>query len=114
MHFRRLAAARALLGKEAMKHVAVLLLVLGGCFTDPPPRCLATGAAEIADIQYRNPANGQCQSFGQPCDNSCGLCPGVALPDWAMCGGACDSLTETQCLATPSCHAAYQDDSAAQ
>jgi len=97
-----------------MKHVAWLFLVLvGGCFTDNKP-CLQNTAG-IADISYRNPATGQCQSFGQPCDTSCGqLCPaGVALPDWGVCGGACDALAETQCLATPNCHASYQDDSAA-
>jgi hypothetical protein len=72
----------------------------------------------IADIQYRDPATGQCQSFGNPypCDNQCGPCPGYAdvLPDWGMCGGACDGLSETQCLATADCHATYQDDSAAK
>jgi hypothetical protein len=26
-----------------------------------------------------------------------------------MCNGMCEGLTESQCLATPSCHAAYQD-----
>ncbi|HEV7554417.1 MAG TPA: hypothetical protein VGO00_03115, partial [Kofleriaceae bacterium] len=71
----------------------------------------------IADQQLRDPSTGQCESFGQPCDSSCGPCPGLteALPpepDWGSCFGACEELSETACLATPSCHAAYQDDSA--
>lgn len=105
-----------------MKRIAFAVLLLQGCFLDekPPPCQYANtkGGALIADIQYRDPATGQCQSFGNPypCDNQCGPCPGYAdvLPDWGMCGGACDGLSETQCLATADCHAAYQDDSAAK
>jgi hypothetical protein len=98
-----------------MTRIACLLFLVGGCFTTEKPCVQNTRGAGIADLLYRDPATGQCESFGQPCDTSCGqLCPGYGLaPDWATCGGACDSLTETQCLATPSCHAAYQDDSAA-
>jgi len=94
-----------------------IFLVLAACTTTKKPVCnYQEDEPGIAEIQYRDPQSGQCQSFGSPypCDPQCGqLCPatgaGDALPDWAMCGGACDGLSETQCLASPSCHAAYQD-----
>jgi hypothetical protein len=98
-----------------MKRAAIILIILThGCASNNDQRCLQAGAG-IADVLYRNPETGQCQSFGQTCDALCGPCPGLAelVPDWGTCSGACDSLTETQCLATASCHAAYQDDSAA-
>jgi hypothetical protein len=99
---------------KLMKRLALLLLVVGGCTTDNNQRCLEAGT-DIADIEYRDPSTGQCQSFGQNCDSSCGPCPALSdiQPDWGTCAGACESLSETQCLATASCHAAYQDDSAA-
>jgi hypothetical protein len=98
-----------------MKRAAfVLVLITNGCVSDNNQRCLEAGNADIADLSYRDPSTGQCESFGQPCDTSCGPCPlSDILPDWGTCYGACDSLTETQCLATADCHAAYQDDSAA-
>jgi hypothetical protein len=99
-----------------MKSLALLLLAASGCIYDDTPPCVynETGAG-IADIEYRDPATGICQSFGQPCDPACGqACPagGQILPNWPVCNGACENLTETQCLATNNCHAAYQDDSA--
>jgi len=95
------------------------LVLLGGCFLDTqrqdPPPCLATAGPAIASQEFRDPNTGQCQSFGPTCNETCGPCPavGLVLPDWAMCNGTCDTLPEAQCLANPTCHAAYQDDSAA-
>jgi hypothetical protein len=101
---------------------AWLCVLLAACTTQtkPPPPCGAGGAL-IADIEYRDPQTGQCQSFGYPCDPACGqACPetgtgavGSQQPDWGMCGGACEGLPEAQCLASASCHAAYQDDPSA-
>jgi hypothetical protein len=99
-----------------MKRAAlVLILFISGCASDNNQRCLEAGTkSDIADLTYRDPSTGQCQSFGEGCDSTCGPCPlSDVLPDWGTCNGACESLTETQCLATADCHAAYQDDSAA-
>ena len=99
-----------------MKRAAILILFISGCVSDNNQRCLEAGGAnsDIADLLYRDPSTGQCQSFGQPCDSTCGPCPLTdVLPDWGTCSGVCESLTESQCLATADCHAAYQDDSAA-
>ena len=97
-----------------MMRAAAVLLVLAGCLYDhdtkPPPCDYA--AKEPAQPGLRDPQTGQCESFNPPCDPVCGEeCPetGIAEPDWATCNGACDSLPEMQCLATPTCHAAYQD-----
>ncbi len=91
-----------------------LAVLLVAC-TDTKKPCVYNAQPGIADVQYRDPTTGQCESFGTtyPCDPACGqVCPETGIgarPDWAMCGGACDSLTEAQCLASTSCHAAYQD-----
>ena len=97
-----------------MRAVAFLLVVAGCLYSDKPPPCQYDyGAPAIAAELYRDPTTGQCQSFGQPCDPACGqACPAAEAlpqPDWATCGGPCDGLAEAQCLATPTCHAAYQD-----
>src|SRR5258706_14102316 len=96
----------------------VLLLV--GC-TETKKPCIYNAQPGIADLEYRDPQTGQCQSFGYPCDPQCGQpCPATGLdqagvqPDWGACYGACEGLSETQCLASTTCHAAYQDDSAAK
>src|SRR5215475_4351584 len=96
-----------------MRRTAYLALAVTGCIwgQDPHPPPCQYDTTGIADIQLRNPETGLCQSFGPTCDPTCGPCPGAAEPDWGTCGGACDALTEMQCLATPSCHAAYQDNS---
>src|SRR5438876_11656785 len=93
----------------------LIIVVLAGCTDHKKPVCNYEQPG-IADVEYRDPQTGQCQSFGStyPCDPACGqLCPetatDVALPDWGTCYGACEGLTETQCLASASCHAAYQD-----
>jgi hypothetical protein len=100
-----------------MRHLWLVLVT--GCLFDSqkPPVCAQEGAGAIASESLRDPSTGQCTTLGSPgCDPACGqLCPATgALPDWAACGGPCDSLTEAQCLASATCHAAYQDDSAAQ
>jgi hypothetical protein len=93
-----------------MRGLAWLVVVVAACTSETKP-CLPTGAAGIADQLLRDPATGQCQSFGIPCDPACGqACPAVgAEPDWGACDGLCESLTESQCLASPTCHATYQD-----
>jgi hypothetical protein len=75
------------------------------------PRCLETGGPPIADIQQRDPQSGQCVDTSPPCDTACGPCPatGAVALDWATCSGACEALTESACLASATCHAAYQD-----
>jgi hypothetical protein len=99
--------------------IAVLATCLTGCLERHKTCPLYDeGTAGIADQLLRDPSTGECESFGgPPCDSECGPCPGLTealppSPDWGACSGACDSLSETQCLATDSCHAAYQDDSA--
>jgi len=96
-----------------MRTVALLLVVTGCLYTDNPPPPPPCAVAEQAPAQeLRDPATGQCESFGYPCDPACGQqCPatGIAEPDWGSCGGACEALTETQCLASSTCHATYQD-----
>jgi hypothetical protein len=98
-----------------MKSYLCLFVLLAGC-SDGKQRCnVPLAGAGIASQQLRDPQTGQCESidYGYPCDSACGPCPGVAAaaaPAWAQCYGPCEALTETQCLATPSCHAAYQDD----
>ncbi len=100
-----------------MRHFWLVALV-AGCVIDHPKPPPCEFAAAIPAQQLRDPSSGQCVSFGggMPCDPACGQeCPGVgAEPDWATCGGVCDALDEAQCLASTTCHAAYQDDSAAQ
>jgi hypothetical protein len=97
-----------------MRTVAVLLVVGGCLYTDPspPPPCEYAGEAAPAQ-ELRDPQTGQCEAYGPPCDPACGqACPetaAIAEPDWASCGGSCESLTESQCLASPTCHAAYSD-----
>ena len=97
-----------------MMRAVPLIAVLAGCLysSDKPPPCQYGVAKAPAQPALRDPANGQCEVQSYPCDPACGqTCAGVAIanPDWATCGGACESLNEAQCLATPTCHAAYQD-----
>jgi hypothetical protein len=101
-----------------MIRIVCLVACLGGCMERKT--CPLTAEPGIADEVLRDPSTGQCQSFGVggSCDPSCGPCPALteaipADPDWGTCNGGCAALTETQCLATPDCHASYQDDSAA-
>src|SRR5262249_60769396 len=49
------------------------------------------------------------------CDPRCSPCPPTAQPavDWASCFGPCEGLAEAECVASTSCHAAYQDTGAA-
>lgn len=88
-----------------------LVVLLAGCILDDKPPPCQYGAPGFASQQLRDPSTGMCQDQGYPCDSACGPCPatGIASPDWATCDGMCAGLTEPQCLATASCHAAYQD-----
>jgi hypothetical protein len=100
-----------------MRSALCLVLLIAGCTDNSKKVCNYGAAPPIADVEYRDPTTGQCQSFGTtyPCDPACGqLCPATgavnsAAPDWGMCYGSCDSLSEAQCLASPTCHAAYSD-----
>jgi hypothetical protein len=109
-----------------MKRLVFGLLVLAGCTNDTKcglpgagctndTKCGLPGALDIASIEQRDPQTGQCvvTDPGPPCDTQCGPCPetGALQPavDWADCNGVCDNLNETQCLASTTCHAAYQD-----
>jgi hypothetical protein len=105
-----------------MRSVALVTLLLAGCNLffdddkDPPCYDVANGkGAPIADLQYRNPETGQCESFGNPypCDDRCGPCPATgedqAIPDWGSCYSQCEGLAENDCIAATGCFAAYTD-----
>lgn len=108
-----------------MKRILVLALALSGCSlywggddNNNDDDCKYDGGgAPIASPSYRDPTTGVCQSFNEyPCDCPCGQaceCPAydVAIPDWGQCYTQCDALPEDQCLTTPGCHAAYDDES---
>ena len=76
---------------------------------DPCPLYEATGTPSdpaIAEVQYRNPSTLTCESFGYPCNDQCGPCPGaadLAQPSWGMCGSSCEGLSESACGADASC-----------
>jgi hypothetical protein len=54
-----------------------------------------------------DPSTGTCQSFPvYSCSSPCQL-PTVGLPAWGQCPSACTGLSESDCLALSSCHAAY-------
>jgi len=92
-----------------MMRFVVVAVVLAACTSSSTEKCAEPG---FADTGLRDPATGACQPTTAPCDTACGPCPGTGGEevDWATCTGACEALTETQCLATTGCHAAYQDD----
>jgi hypothetical protein len=86
-------------------------LYFGG--DDQPPPCEGDYAGpNIPAQELRDPSTGQCETFGYGgCDptNTCGCTPieVPAMPNWPVCGGACDSLDESDCLNTTGCHAEY-------
>ena len=106
-----------------MSILALTTLSLAGCdvwWTDDcEPRYYdRTGAAEEPSQQLRNPETGQCESYGPDpyyCDEECGPCPDYAtgdvqaLPGWAVCGGVCEGLAESDCVGTVGCRAIYAD-----
>src|SRR5262245_55402864 len=86
------------------------LVAMTGC-ADDDMQCPQYDLAGFADIQYRDPYSGQCQSFGNyDCDDPCGRpCPGLApQPDWGQCNVGREGLDEATCRATPSCRAIYE------
>jgi hypothetical protein len=106
------------------KSWAVLVLVaLGGCefyFGDDDDPCKgldygSVGAPAYPNNQLRDPYTGQCAEYGYdyPCDDTCGgHCPpqpDVEYPDYGSCHSICDGLTETACIQSPGCFAAYAD-----
>jgi hypothetical protein len=95
-----------------MRRLALAVVVLTGCVNDH--KCYLRGApADIPAQEQRDPDSGQCivTDPGPTCDPSCGPCAetGAAALDWASCFGPCEGLPEAQCVASTSCHAAYQD-----
>ncbi len=76
---------------------------------DPPP-CVGVRneSVPLAPNAYRNPQNGQCQSFGNPypCEDQF-VGDIAAIPDWGSCYSSCEGLGESACLAAPECFAAY-------
>jgi hypothetical protein len=108
-----------LLEAAGMNRAVAILLFTAGCMSNDKKPCMydntLTPIAAPPALQYRDPQNGECQSFGSPnptCDPACGVeCPPIArgqLPDWGSCVGGCEGLSEAQCLASSNCHAAYQ------
>ena len=96
-----------------MIRLACVFMILTGCglYSHGDDVCNAAFEA-VPSQELRNPVTGICQAFGNGgCDSACGPCAvaAIAPPDWAVCGGSCDSLTEGTCLATARCHAAYRD-----
>lgn len=95
-----------------------VLVALAGCDLyfgngDDPP-CAYGGVKEPGQL-YRNANDATCISLGGgggDCDDPCGACaePAVA-PDMGLCESACTDLSETSCLATAGCYAAYYNDS---
>ena len=72
-----------------------------------------------AALEFRDPNNGQCQYFGGGgggCFDGCGPCyetpPSQANPDWGTCGSSCEALSESDCIATSGCYAAYDENGA--
>jgi hypothetical protein len=80
---------------------ALVAIAVAGCTTtgggDDQQIC---ADPEVA-ISLRDPSTGVCEAF----DTS--TCRGIPFPDWASCGGTCDSLGESDCLATAHCRAVY-------
>jgi hypothetical protein len=95
------------------RSVCVLLaFVLGACSffgQSSPPDAMICGYSGGSGYQLRDPETGQCESIGSGCDPCAGGCPAEPALDWATCQGACDTLTESQCLANDTCHAGYLD-----
>jgi hypothetical protein len=100
----------------------LLLGLLGGCSlyfgnnNDPPPVCNGQpGGGAIAATNQRDPLTGLCSEVTYPggtCGDPCAPtpCAGADVPamqPMPECDGPCAGLDEQTCLATPSCHAAY-------
>jgi hypothetical protein len=75
------------------------------------------GAPGYPAQELRDPNTGQCSYYGggYPCDDYCAPCPAtdIAEPDWGSCYSQCEGLTETACIQTAGCFAAYTDNPAA-
>lgn len=87
---------------------AAVLLLLSGCTlyfgddgsTPDDDACLGPPAQEL-----RDPNSGQCQAFGGGCGPS-----GALIPDWAVCGSACEGLDQTSCGLTAGCREIFSDE----
>jgi hypothetical protein len=91
-----------------------LVLAASGCtlhFSDDTgddDTCDLAGA-EPAPNELRNPQTLTCESFGYGgCEPGC-PCPAldVPIPTWGVCGHACETLGETDCVLAAECRAAY-------
>src|SRR5258706_4328794 len=91
--------------------LALLLVLFAGCFIDHGHRCEPVATGLVVPAPLRNPDNLTCQSFGPPCDPTCGLCPATGadiapIPSWGVCGSSCDSLDQATCAARSDCRVA--------
>src|SRR5580704_15055994 len=93
----------------------VLCCALAACSlygnNTPPPTVCAGGDIPAQPQQDRDPQTGACEPVYQCCDDPCVPC-GCGSDQQAVlpsCSGPCEGLTETTCLATAGCHAAYLD-----
>jgi hypothetical protein len=92
----------------------VLCCTLAACSlygNTPPPPTVCAGGDIPAAPQQRDPQTGSCEPVYQCCDDPCVPCGCGSDPQGLLpsCSGPCEGLTETTCLATAGCHAAYLD-----
>lgn len=96
-----------------------------GCYYEeqcPTIQGDSLGAPQQPDPGQRNPYTGQCESFGgggggggggTTCGDFGGPVEAEAdrapLPDWGVCDGFCESLSEADCLAAEECRTSYVD-----
>ena len=83
-----------------MRALVLALIATAGCFSGPGTGDDICPATAIATQGLRDPSNGTCEGFG-------GGCRGIADPDWAVCGGACEAKGEADCRGTAGCRAIY-------
>ena len=109
--------ARTLLMDGGMIRLTWVLVLLGGCLYGGSDPCLQNKGGLAAAQELRDPNNGMCQGLGGggTCGGQCGPCYATAngaaptlAPNWAQCEGSCSALSESACLASTSCHAAYE------
>lgn len=102
-----------------LRYALVMAVVLGGCdlyWNQPAPDAPICNGADLPPstvAQLRDPSTGQCETISEG-GTTCGCgqtCGGISSepPPWGACHSACDNLDESQCLATPGCHAAYTE-----
>ncbi len=119
--------AQALLSNGPMRRLVAVLVLLSGCdlywggnsgddiCESDSCGCGLGGTKEVPvglAQQHRNPDTGNCEDVGWGgCSDPCLPCAALVPPqqDWGVCGGSCDLLDESACLAATGCHAAYTE-----